>query len=214
MSEDQGSMSDQAEEQPTQDAEPRADEGAAAETAGAAAADSSPEAGPAASQAWDDVLSEVNRLGDAISNWARTAAEDPENRRKLDEIQAGMDDMARQAQDTFEDMEGTDWGKQVRGGLEETGRVVGGAAQRVSDAAAPHVALIFAGLADAFGKAAAGVDESARRRAEETAARPEEPTATGDEAGGDDADLSAKDDTDAPAKDDADAPAKDDADQG
>ena len=50
---------------------------------------------------------------------------------------------------------------------------MGEAAQTISDAAAPHVALIFAGLADAFGRAAASVDESTRRKAEP----PEEPQA-------------------------------------
>jgi hypothetical protein len=129
-------------------------------------------------EAWDDVLARVSELGDAISKWAKTAADDPENRRKLDDVRAGMDDMARQAQETFEDIDETEFGRQVRQGAETTGRVVGEAAQKVSDAAAPHVALIFAGLADAFGRAAASVDESARRGGE-TREEPETPAAEG-----------------------------------
>ena len=118
--------------------------------------------GTGVGEAWDDVLSRVGDLGDSISRWAKTAADDPANRRRLDEIRAGMDDMARQAQETFEGIDETEFGRKVREGAERTGRVVGDAAQKVSDAAAPHVAVIFAGLADAFGRAAAGVDESMR----------------------------------------------------
>jgi hypothetical protein len=132
-----------------------------------------PDAGAPTGDAWDDVLARVGDLGDAISQWARAATEDPENRRKLDEIRAGMDDMARQAQETFEDIDATEFGKQFREGVEVTGRAVGDAAQKVSDAAAPHVALIFAGLADAFGRAAAGVDASMKGNGEQAAREPE-----------------------------------------
>ena len=144
-------------EDPTNDTAPA---GAGADTA----EDTSPGAGsdgtttPRAGEAWDDVLAKVSDLSDAISRWAKTAANDPENRRKLDEVKAGMDDMARQAQTTFEHIDETEFGKQVRQGAEETGRVLGDAAQKVSDVAAPHVAVIFSGLADA-----AGVDEQVRR---------------------------------------------------
>jgi hypothetical protein len=141
---------------PEQDAEAGTGE-PAADPSSASASD------PRPAEAWDDVLAKVTDLGDAISRWAKTAKDDPENRRKLDEVKAGMNDMARQAQTTFESIDETEFGKSVRQGAEETGRVLGDAAQRVSDAAAPHVAVIFAGLADAFGKAAASVDEQARR---------------------------------------------------
>jgi hypothetical protein len=166
-------MSDE-DRDPTQ--EPPTDEPAVtAEPEGQEATETEPDAataeGPGAGEAWNDVLSSVGQLGDAITKWAKTAADDPENRRRLGEVRAGMDDMARQAQETFEGIDETEFGRRVRQGADQTGRVVGDAAQRVSDAAAPHVAVIFAGLADAFGQAAASVDESAKRRAE----RPAEP---------------------------------------
>ena len=166
---------------------PKAEETAPEESA--APADASPPTGepspPAADmgKAWDDVLAGVNQLSDALGKWAKAAADDPENRRRLDQVRAGMDDMSRQAESAFNDISSSEFGAQVRQGAQQ----VGEAAQRAGEAAAPHVAAVFGGLAEAFGTAADKVGESARRKATSGEAPPPETAQSAAEAGSDDA---------------------------
>ena len=98
-----------------------------------AAAEPTPAAepiGPTPGEAWESVLSALGELGDALSTWAKAAADTPENRQHLAE------------------------------GATQVGQAIGGTAQEFSQAAAPHVASAFAGLADAFGRAAQKVSEA------------------------------------------------------
>jgi len=118
-------------------------------------------AGPTPSAAWDDVVARLGDLGDALSAWAKAAADTPENREHLDEVRAGVNDMARQANEAFSAMAGSDFGRQVSESASQMGTAIGSSAQEFGQAAAPHVASAFAGLADAFGRAAQKVGEKA-----------------------------------------------------
>ena len=60
-------------------------------------------------------------------------------------------------------MTSTDFGQQVSQGAQQAGDAIGGAAQQVSDAAAPHVATALSGMASLFGRAAAKVDEAVNK---------------------------------------------------
>jgi hypothetical protein len=131
---------------------------AAADDAGAAASEPS---GPSPSEAWDSVRTALGDLGDALSAWAKAATDSPENRKHLDELRAGVNDMASQANDAFASMASGDFGKQVSQGADEFGRAVSSSATEFGQAAAPHVASAFAGLADAFGRAAQKMGEAA-----------------------------------------------------
>jgi hypothetical protein len=111
--------------------------------------------------AWDDVLARVGELGDSISRWAKAASDDPENRRRWEEVRVGMDEMARKAEEAFNEAADSEQGARMRRTAEDAGKVVGDGAQRVADAAAPTVAVVFASLAEAFGQAATAVGESA-----------------------------------------------------
>ncbi len=133
-----------------------------------AAADATP--GPSASEAWAEVVSRMGELSTAVAAWAKAAADNPENRRRLDEVKNGVNDMAKQADAAFAHVTSSDFGQQVKSGAEEAGAAIGDAAQKVSEAAAPHVATAFAGLAGMFGKAAEKVEEAAQRQ--RTAAEP------------------------------------------
>ncbi len=87
----------------------------------------------------------MTELSTAVAAWARAAADNPENRRHLDEVRNGVNDMAKQADAAFAHVTSTEFGQQVKSGAEEAGAAIGDAAQKVSDAAAPHVATAFAG---------------------------------------------------------------------
>jgi len=125
-----------------------------------------PPSGPSASEAWKDVVARMSELGAAVSHWAREAADDPENRQRVEQLRVGVNDMAKKADAAFSQAMGTDLGQQVQQGAEQAGKAIGDAAQQVSQAAAPHVASAFSGLADAFGRAAAKVNQAATRDGE------------------------------------------------
>lgn len=127
-------------------------------------------------EAWDDVVVRLGELGDALSAWAKAATDSPENRKHLDEVRTGVNDMARQASDAFAEMTGGEFGRSVSEGASNMGQAIGDSATEFGQAAAPHIASAFAGIADAFGRAAQKVGEaSAPSSAPPTRPAPEPP---------------------------------------
>ena len=120
--------------------------------------------GPSAGEAWGDVVAAMNGLGDAVSNWARAATNDPDAKQKLAQVRVGISEIARKADVAVSQVSSSEFGQQVKGGAEQAGQAIGDAAQQVTTAAAPHVKTAFAGLASAFGRAAERMDEAAARR--------------------------------------------------
>jgi hypothetical protein len=128
--------------------------------------------GPTPNEAWADVVTQLGELGDALSAWAKAASDTPENRQHIDEVRSGVNDMARQASEAFSAVAGSDFGRQFSEGATQVGQAIGGTAQEFSQAAAPHVASAFAGLADVFGRAAQKVSEATSQHAAEPPSRP------------------------------------------
>jgi len=138
-----------------------------------AAAEPAEPSGPTPGEAWDSVVSALGTLGDALSTWAKAAADTPENRKHVDEVRNGVNEMARQAGEAFSAMADSDFGRQFAEGATQMGQSIGEGAQEFSQAAAPHVATAFAGLADVFGRAAQKVSEATTSRpAAEPPSRP------------------------------------------
>ena len=119
-----------------------------------------PPTGPSAAEAWEEVVVRLRELGDAISAWTKAAADTPENRKHLEEVRSGVNEVARQANDAFSSVASGDVGRQISEGATQMGHAIGEGAQELGAAAAPHVASMFAGLADMFGHAAQKVGES------------------------------------------------------
>ena len=137
-----------------------------------AEAPSSP-VGPTTAEAWAQVVNKLSELSDAIAAWAKAAADTPENRRHVDDVRAGVNDMARQANEAFASVSGGEFGRQFSEGANQMGTALGEGATEFGAAAAPHVASAFAGLADIFGRAAQTVGESVSPpRTPDPAARP------------------------------------------
>jgi len=137
-------------------------------------------AGPSAADAWDDVVLKLRELGEAMAAWTKAAADTPENRRHLDEVRAGVSDVARQANDAFSSVASSDFGRQVSESATQVGQAIGTTAHEVGQAAGPAVASAFAGLADMFGRAAHKVDETVAAqaaKAQQEAPAPGEPAA-------------------------------------
>jgi hypothetical protein len=146
----------------------------APEPSAAAAPEAPPSTSPSpAADAWNDVLVRMGELATAVSAWAKTAVDDPQNRQRLAQMRAGVDEMARQADVAFGKVASSDFGQQVTQGAQQAGDAIGDAAQQVSTAAAPHVATALSGLAGFFGQAAAKMDEAVNRdRAAEASTPP------------------------------------------
>jgi hypothetical protein len=129
-------------------------------------------AGQSAGEAWSDVVARLGELGDAISAWAKAAADTPENRKHLDDVRTGLDEVAQRANEAFSNVASGDFGRQVSDSATQMGTAIGSTAQEIGQAAAPAVASAFAGLADAFGRAAEKVGEAAAPRTAEPHDRP------------------------------------------
>jgi|GEM_PF-1861421 len=125
--------------------------------------------GPSALEAWEEVVTRMSDLGDAVARWARAATNDPTARQKLAQIRGGINDIGQKADAAFGQVANSEFTQQVKDGAEQAGQAISDAAQQVSQAAAPHMKNAFAGLSDVFGKAAAKMDEAARRHAETAA---------------------------------------------
>jgi hypothetical protein len=151
-----------------------------AEPSTAAPAAPSAASGPTAGEAWEQVVRKLSELSDAVSVWAKAAADTPENRKHVDDVRAGVNDMARQANEAFASVSGSEFGRQFAQGADQMGAAIGEGASEFGAAAAPHVASAFAGLADVFGRAAQKVGESVSPpKAPDPGARPApEPPAT------------------------------------
>lgn len=113
-----------------------------------------------ASEAWSEVVDKMSQLGDAITAWAKAAAHDPENKRHVDELRAGLNGLTARAGEAFETVKESDLGQQVGEAADKAGAAIGEAAEKVTTAAAPHVASAFGALSEAFGKAAHKVGTS------------------------------------------------------
>jgi ElaB/YqjD/DUF883 family membrane-anchored ribosome-binding protein len=127
-----------------------------------------------AGAAWDDVVARLGDLGDAIAGWTKAAANSPENRRRVEELRANVNEMTGKAQATFAGA-ADDFGDQVRQGVSRAGQAIEETVQKVSAAAAPHVANALAELAYQFANAASKVEEAVKQRPPSPKA-PEPPT--------------------------------------
>lgn len=132
-----------------------------------------PPAGPGVSEAWNDVVTKMNELGDAIAGWAKAAANDPENKRHLDEMKAGFDQLTSKASATVNEVAQSDIGQQVGDAANQAGAAVSQAAE----AAAPHVASAFGAIGAAFGRAAEKMEGAVSRPAGPPPPAPEPPPA-------------------------------------
>ena len=137
--------------------------------------------GPGTGDAWNEVVARMNDLADAVSAWAKAAANEPDTKQKLDQMRGGINNIARKADAVADRVASSDPGRQFMDGAEQAGQALSDAAQQVSQSAAPHMRNAFAGISDVFGKAAARVDEATRRR-EQHASAPGESEKTPDAA--------------------------------
>ncbi len=104
--------------------------------------------------AWNDVLSQIDALGDAISRWTRAAVNDPENRARAYEVKDHVEQMANSVSEAVDGAVETDIGQQIKDAAAKTGEALKAAGNRVGDEVAPRMASAFRGAAEKLHQAA------------------------------------------------------------
>lgn len=141
---------------------------------GAADATAEPGAGDAHAseevhgEAWRDVLSQLDALGDAMSRWTRAAVNDPENRARAYEVKAHVEQMANKVSDAVGDAVETDIGQQIKDAAVKTGEALKAGATKVGDEVAPRMASAFRVAAEKLHQVAERMEKPAEAPEAET----------------------------------------------
>lgn len=119
-------------------------------TVGAGAGTSPPADG------WEELRRQLSELGSTIVATVRAAADDPENRRRAQELKQGLETLAREVGDAVAEATSSEHGQRVK----EAAEKVAEAGRRVADDVRPH-------LIDAARKAGDALRETAARMEQE-----------------------------------------------
>lgn len=118
-------------------------------------------ADPAA--AWQDVASGLDTLGDAIARWAKAAVNDPDNRRRADELASRLDEFMSEAASTVKGATDSELGQSFREAADKTGDALRQAGERVTDELGPRLSGAFKSAAERLSNAAERIEERAGR---------------------------------------------------
>lgn len=117
---------------------------------GAAADPGAPRAAAPPADEWEELGRRVSELGDAIVAAVRAAADDPENRKRLDELKSGLESMVTVVGDAFSGASETNEGKR----LGEAAERVAAAGRRAAEDMKPKIADVARKAGDVLKDAA------------------------------------------------------------
>lgn len=107
-----------------------------------------------ASEAWRDIVSQVEALGDAMGRWARAAADDPVNRARAAELKEHMRAMADSIGHAVDDAASTDFGRSLKEAAVQAGESLKTAGERISEEMTPRISSALRGAAEKMHRAA------------------------------------------------------------
>lgn len=129
-----------------------------------------PQAGaPDPGSAWHDVVAEFDALGEAIAQWAKSAVNDPENKRRLEELGDRLENLIDDVGASIKGAAESDVGQSFREAADKTGDAFKLAGQRFSDEVGPRLAGAFRTVGEKLRGAAERMEE--RGAAEGSAAQ-------------------------------------------
>lgn len=111
-------------------------------------------------EAWSDVLSQIDALGEAMGRWTRAAVNDPENRARAYEVKAHVEKMASSVSEAVDGAVETDIGQQIKDAAAKTGDALKAAGTRVGDEVAPRMASAFRVAAEKLHQVAERMERS------------------------------------------------------
>lgn len=142
----------------------------------APASDQGEAAAAAASNAWREVLAQMDALGEAIGRWARAAVNDPDNRRHAQELKDRMNGVASQVGTAMDDAMEADVGRSLKEAGEKMGDAFRTAGDRFTGEVAPRMASAFRSVADSLHGAASRMEDKGAGAGEESAEASEAPS--------------------------------------
>lgn len=110
------------------------------------------------SAAWEDVKRALDELGSSVAQWAASVKDDPENRRHIEELKTGINDLGDELGRIVDKAAQSDVGRTVGGAAQKAGDAIGDTARKVGTEAGPHVAAAFRSVAEGMRKAAESVE--------------------------------------------------------
>lgn len=125
-----------------------------------------------ASVAWRAVVAELDALGDAIGRWAKAAVNDPENKRRFDELSSRLDGLVVEVGAKVKDAADSEVGESFKEAAEKTGEAFKVAGERISEEVGPKLAGAFKSMSDKLRGAAEKMEE--RTAASTSADAPQE----------------------------------------
>jgi|GEM_PF-3542033 len=146
---------------------------------------------PQATAAWHDVIAQLDALGEAIGRWTRAAVNDPDNRRRAEELKDHVETMAHKVSTAVDEASDSasksDVGQAFKEAAEKTGEALKAAGERFTDEVAPRMASAFRGAAEKLHQAAERMErprEEPFAQEPETSTEPEDERVTEARAGG------------------------------
>jgi len=133
-----------------------------------------PESAPDAGAAWREVVAELDALGDALGRWLRAAVNDPENKRRLDEVSSRLNGFVNDVGSSVKGAADSEVGQSFREAADKTGEAFKVAGEKFSEEVGPKLAEAFKTMGEKLRGAADKIEE--RHAAAPPAAEPPAPT--------------------------------------
>lgn len=125
---------------------------------------------PQVTDAWHDVIGQLDALGEAMGRWARATVSDPAHRERAEEIKDHMNKMADTVSEAIDDASRSDIGQQFKEAALRTGEAFKAAGERVGEEVAPRVASAFRVTAEKLHQAAERMETKASEAGAESSA--------------------------------------------
>jgi len=144
------------------------------------AAEASPEQRSEAAEAWRQVVVQLDALGDALGKWLKAAANDPENKERLDELSGRLEEFGEKLSGTVKGA-GSDVGESFKEAADKTGEAFKAAGERVSEEVSQRVAGALKTMGDKLRKAGDKIESKEDEAVPEASSAPGGPaTGSGD----------------------------------
>jgi len=138
-----------------------------------------PGVAPDAGDAWSDVMAQLEALGAAVGRWAKAAVNDPDNKRRVDELKVGMEKVAASIGDAADKAADTEVGQSFKEAAEKTGEAFKVAGQKFGSEVGPHLAGAFKSASEKLREAAGKIEQKTDSPGEDVPPmdKPSEPSA-------------------------------------
>ncbi|MDP2300200.1 MAG: hypothetical protein U1E08_05615 [Coriobacteriia bacterium] len=120
-----------------------------------------------ASTAWREVVVGLESLGEAIGRWAKAAVNDPDTKRRADELSSRLDGFMSDVSGAVKEAAGSDVGQSFREAADKTGEAFAQAGERLSEEVGPRLTGALKSAAERLGRAAERMEERVGRETEQ-----------------------------------------------